>query len=263
VGKLQKNESGFSVVEIVLVLVVVGLIGTVGWLVYKNHHKTTTASVATTKSTSTTTTPKTTPTNTVTYKTYSDSTAKASFMYPNTWTLSNIKGLCDEPNGCAPSTDQISAVEITSPDSNIQLLWSGISGIGGDCDNTIPPTQSDQSTLGGCTVETVFSSTPISKATGLYVVEGAMEVQSGQYQPFLAVQDKSGVITSGEPGLWYQDFKLPSTSNNTLFYMNNGYKDGGGGTNPQTYSTASQAQTYLSSSNITQAKQILLSLQVQ
>ena len=35
-GKLKKNESGFSVVEVVLVLVVIALIGTVGWLVYRN-----------------------------------------------------------------------------------------------------------------------------------------------------------------------------------------------------------------------------------
>jgi hypothetical protein len=39
VGKLNKNESGFSIVEAVLVLLIVALIGTIGYLVYKDHHK--------------------------------------------------------------------------------------------------------------------------------------------------------------------------------------------------------------------------------
>lgn len=38
-GKLRKNQSGFSAVEIVLVLVIVGLIGGVGFMVYNNHNK--------------------------------------------------------------------------------------------------------------------------------------------------------------------------------------------------------------------------------
>jgi hypothetical protein len=44
---LHKNESGFSAIEAVVVLVIVVLIGTVGWLVYKNHHKTTTPVITT------------------------------------------------------------------------------------------------------------------------------------------------------------------------------------------------------------------------
>jgi hypothetical protein len=38
VGKLQKNESGFSVVEIVLALVLVVIIVVVGWIVINNHN---------------------------------------------------------------------------------------------------------------------------------------------------------------------------------------------------------------------------------
>jgi len=58
-GKIRKNEAGFSPVEVVMVLVIVALIGMVGWLVYKNHNKTTnnsatTANTSTTKSTTST-----------------------------------------------------------------------------------------------------------------------------------------------------------------------------------------------------------------
>lgn len=37
-GKLQKNQEGFSVVEVSLIIIILGLIGAVGWLVYDKHH---------------------------------------------------------------------------------------------------------------------------------------------------------------------------------------------------------------------------------
>lgn len=251
--EISKNQKGFTVVEGLLILLILAVIAAVGYMVYHNDHKTKMASKNTTTSTSKIT-------STVTYKTYSDSAAKASFQYPSTWAIANVKGGCDEPNGCAPSTDQINAQQITSPDGKIEIRWAGISGVGGYCAINTPPTQSN-----GCTVETVFSSTPISRASGLYVVEGAMEVSSGQYQPFLAVQDKGGVITSSKQVLlFFEDFKLPSTGNDTQFLMNNGNKDGTGvGAHPQNYATTREAQTYLNSSDVIQAKQILLSLNVQ
>ncbi len=65
-GKLRNNESGFGVVEIILVLVIVALIGAVGYLVYKNHSKTVVTPVAAT----TTTKPATTsPAKTATLST--------------------------------------------------------------------------------------------------------------------------------------------------------------------------------------------------
>lgn len=51
--KIKKNEAGFSAVEMTLVIVIVALIGAVGWLVYKNHHKTTTAAITSTATSST------------------------------------------------------------------------------------------------------------------------------------------------------------------------------------------------------------------
>ncbi len=67
-GKIRKNEAGFSAVELLIILVVVALIGGAGYFVYKSHHKVTTASVATTTTSKpTTTTPPastTTPTTT-------------------------------------------------------------------------------------------------------------------------------------------------------------------------------------------------------
>lgn len=92
-GKLQKNESGFSAVEIVLVIVIVALVGTVGWLVYKNHHKTTTAALTTSSVTKPVPTIKTTTPATVRpvnpyagWKTYNSIlNSGLSFKYPANW----------------------------------------------------------------------------------------------------------------------------------------------------------------------------------
>jgi hypothetical protein len=47
-AKFSKNESGFSIVELVMALVILALIGTVGWLVYNKDHKLTANPVAVT-----------------------------------------------------------------------------------------------------------------------------------------------------------------------------------------------------------------------
>jgi len=92
--KLQKNENGFSAVELVLVLVIIVLIGAVGWLVYKDNHKNTTTSAKSTSastksSTSTSTKTTTTPAATNPYagwKTYCDTQSSTCLYYPSNWT---------------------------------------------------------------------------------------------------------------------------------------------------------------------------------
>jgi len=109
-GELRKDETGFSVVEVILVLVIVGLIGAVGFMVYKNHNKTTKASVATTtiKPVATTPAKTTTPATTITsgpqsgWSTYTNNTVGFSISYPDT-----VEG----ESGCAtPSTVSNGAV---------------------------------------------------------------------------------------------------------------------------------------------------------
>jgi Tfp pilus assembly protein PilV len=89
--KIQKNESGFSAVEVLLVILILVVIGAVGYMVYHNNHKTT-ASVTTTASTKPATAPKTTTTTPDPYagwKTYELSVEKLNFKYPADWTVSD------------------------------------------------------------------------------------------------------------------------------------------------------------------------------
>ncbi len=76
-SKLRNNEKGFGVVEGLLIVAVVVLLGVVGYMVYKNHHKTTTVSA--TKTTTSSTKPATSST--------SKSTAPSTTTTPQTATL--------------------------------------------------------------------------------------------------------------------------------------------------------------------------------
>lgn len=246
----KTNDSGFGKIEALMLLVILAAVGFVGAKVLSlpkanNKLQEITSNVSTPRKVSTISNGK--------QITFNDLAAKASFVYPNTWTEMSIKGLCDEPNGCSESTDKIDAVELQSPDKKVDLIWSGISGVGGNCDATKTPTQ------GGCPIETVFSAVPINSSPGLYVVNGAIEAPNGQYEPFLAVQDNNGVLSSGVHGVWYQSFKLASTGNDTVFYMVNDY---GSGTVPQTFNTINQVKSYFSGTDQQQAIQILQSLKV-
>jgi uncharacterized protein YxeA len=89
-GKIRRNEAGFSPVEVVLVLVIVALIGVAGWFVYNHNKKPATNSVATT----TTSKPATTETNrttqapdpTANWAAYSDNSGSGlSVKYPTDW----------------------------------------------------------------------------------------------------------------------------------------------------------------------------------
>ena len=100
-NKIIKNEKGFSAVEIILVIVIIALISVVGWLVYKDHHKTTTIntpptySKATSKSTASNNTKSAATANPYAgWKTYNLASFGLSFKYPNTWTVTQGQPQC-------------------------------------------------------------------------------------------------------------------------------------------------------------------------
>lgn len=88
-GKLKKNESGFSAVEVILVLVIVAMLGSVGWYVWSNRSKNITTNTSTSTNASTTKPASTTTTPVVDkykgWKTYTD--ANLSLRYPTNWSV--------------------------------------------------------------------------------------------------------------------------------------------------------------------------------
>src|SRR5690349_19974476 len=99
--KTNKNESGFSVVEALLVLVIVGLIGVFGWYVWHNRATQaksaitqTTAQTPTTKSSTKTTLVPADPTKD--WKPYSSTKGAFSFRYPTSWVQATSPDLCSD-----------------------------------------------------------------------------------------------------------------------------------------------------------------------
>lgn len=111
-NKLQKNnQSGFSLVEGVLVLVIIALLGAAGFLVYKNHNKKSTTTPASLASTATKPNQTTQPATSITnapqpgWKIYTNNTVGFSITYPDT---------IQADSGCAtPSTVSNGAVPTT------------------------------------------------------------------------------------------------------------------------------------------------------
>lgn len=130
-GKLKDNQKGFGAVEAVLVLVIVILIGVVGYMVYRNHHKTTTASVATTSSKST---------NTASNKTSSSSTTPASstqYMTISEWGVrlplsSGITGITYKTR----TSGDVQSADITVPNSQCTPMATIYRGSASDTDPT-------------------------------------------------------------------------------------------------------------------------------
>jgi len=98
-GKIRKNEAGFSAVEILIVLVVVALIGGVGYFVYKNQYKAKTATVVPNNTSPVATSPTTQTTDTYTgWKQYCDPLKVGCLKYPTDWkVVEDIAGV-QKPN---------------------------------------------------------------------------------------------------------------------------------------------------------------------
>lgn len=129
VGKIQKNEAGFSAVEALLILVIVAVIGAVGWFVYSKHK--TTTPVSSTNTTARTTT-QITP-NKTTGQVVATADKKVQVTLPDSWhvivdsnnpnadqfiSVNKSTHLCDKynPSNCsavAPCLDSSDTVSCT------------------------------------------------------------------------------------------------------------------------------------------------------
>jgi hypothetical protein len=168
-GKIRRDEAGFSAIEIVLVLFVVGLIGVVGFMVYKNHNKkVTTNSVATT----TTTAPTSTQTKTTTpaldpyadWKKYCDTVTNGCFRYPSDWD-DLIKGT--DVTALGGNKGETLTLEYTQPtDAN--------GGLGDFLTKSIDPV-----TISGSSYQLVGGYYTISNVPGYYLVDSTLAQQLG------------------------------------------------------------------------------------
>lgn len=129
---MKRNQSGFSIVEIIMAIVIVGLLGALGWMYWTNvvnKKDDTNANVA--KTATKTEAPKATSTPAA-LKTYKLKTQPLEFNYPSSWStqtsLNTGKGSVDSES-----------VEVSSPDGFTLALGTFGSGLGGTgpCDRNI------------------------------------------------------------------------------------------------------------------------------
>lgn len=115
-GKLQKNQKGFTAVEGLLIVLILVVIGAVGYMVYHNEHKTKALNAST--SASTTSTKSTVSNNDKTvstvnpyagWKSYELPNDKLSFMYPSDWSI-------DTPRPISPISSTQDFVQFKAAD---------------------------------------------------------------------------------------------------------------------------------------------------
>ena len=162
-GKLRRNEAGFSAVEVILVLVMVAFISVVGFMVYKNHNKMTSISATTTDTTkpSTSTEPKT-------------STTQATSPQEGT-----ITGNASYPSSGLPSDEQVCAVDV----SNIAKVY---------CDSVGARQPANNCTDLNCVPPSPVLKFSVKVPTGDYHVYATAEKEQPNYKAYYDEYSKCG-----------------------------------------------------------------------
>jgi hypothetical protein len=118
---MKKNQSGFSIVEGLLILVIVGILGGTGWYVWNSNKKANDLLNSADKSSNVTATPNKKKVDTkdnkpVDTKTFTDKTTNVSFSYPDGWDIVN--------NGDPSHVGYLLNMQVSSKDSGSSLVFS-------------------------------------------------------------------------------------------------------------------------------------------
>jgi Tfp pilus assembly protein PilE len=93
--KMKQIDSGFGIVELIIIVAVIGIIGAGGYVFYTKYNKTAANNSSTTKSADTAKPAQTQPTTQPAdpyagWKSYTSPSLKFSFKYPSDWNLSSV-----------------------------------------------------------------------------------------------------------------------------------------------------------------------------
>jgi hypothetical protein len=178
--------------------------------------------------------------------TYTSSVEKLSFKYPSNWTLDPAAAYA----ATFPSVKDYTAIK--SPDGKATVHWTSIMTGYASTDSPFFP------------YVYVLDKTAIPGAHGDYVVSGATTLDGSEYYPWIAVQSANGgMLTSGDNG-------SPNTfmgRNNTdvahsyppqALLSTSGPRPNDN--NARSFPSLSQADAYLKTPDMQEAKSILLSV---
>ncbi|HUD06300.1 MAG TPA: hypothetical protein VMR34_00265 [Candidatus Saccharimonadales bacterium] len=264
--KLNNNDSGFSAVELILAIVILALIGTVGWLVYKNHHKTTSASAATVSTAKPvySSTKTTTVTNPYTgWKSFCSSYGGLCLKYPSNWSLAT-KSVGVDPDGTIAPEPTTTEANITSPSGNVTVEYQPY------CTQlAAPPAGTYTDNVLSVTSPTSTPGFKIVKAVSSYQGSSSSNISENLYLTSNAVVQQNGITvgshtnTTGNDdesaaGFFENTKSTISTSN--LQCLNVGSLNNSAGGNYLNFSSIAEAQAWFSNSEVQTANQILSSV---
>lgn len=165
-----------------------------------------------------------------------------SITYPSDWTVK-------QPTSGSATKDSTDAASLVSPSGAVTLTWvPSLAGFGNDHDDQYP-------------LNTVIDKSPISGASGFYVVSGITTLDSKIFYPWIAVQDSDGILTSGVQGdvlAFEARHALNDSTGKAAYAMlsTSGLRANIG----SIALTQQQATSWFSGAEVQQAKQILLSI---
>lgn len=256
----KTHQKGFAVIEALLIVLVIVLLAGTGWYVYRHRDRSIAASRSSSKQASKTSTVPTTtqPDPYAGWRSYTSSTEKLTFKYPAEWTAI--------PSSDSTQVTGADSLKLTSKSGKISVRWySSVEGIGGACSvYTMPGTAVKSGDLGPCPYFTVLDKQKLAGAN-LYYVDGVVEQSDGKaYSAWCGLQDNRGIIHS-KSNIGYMLFKAKNTfagTNNAnssgLYQAELACGSGLGGIVGQP-GTKEQAAAFLSTTEMQQAKLILLS----
>ena len=177
----------------------------------------------------------------VSLKTYTSAFERLRFQYPSDW----------QPTAASLESNipQADTFTIKSPSGKIKISWiSAIDGLGGGCDDTIPP-----GTEGACPLYEVIEKEKLKNAD-LYFVSYIVTLDNKKFYPVYALQGSNGMLET-ERSLGYLLF---TGKNNGKLLA--GLMIGSVPYGSSTFSgTRQQAIDYLNDPEMSQAKNIFLS----
>ncbi len=235
---VRHEQSGLGAIEVLLIVLVIAALVVIGWAQYQQHQSKSTSVARPVGASTHTDATGSQPGKLVSY---TSSQEKATFTYPNTWKAT-------EPVTHSNDHSNPDLLGLVSPSGAITISWvSQLSGFGDEHGASYP-------------LISVIDTTPIGGAPGLYVVSGITTLDGMSYHPWIAVQDSTGMLTSGVQGdvavFGAKHPRGPSGNLTDILFATCGLHT----TDHSPRLTKDQALAWLSSMESQQARQILLSL---
>jgi len=240
----SSTSKGFGIIGVIVIIVVLALASGIGVYVYRQHRHTNTNNQHNTSGSTNNQTNANSNTQTqdvyAGWKTYTSATEKATFRYPGDWMLMQSK--------LASVYSSDDATGVMSPSGAITITWaSSVGGLGNEHSASYP-------------YNTVVNRTPITNASGLYVVSGVTTLDGTTYHPWIALQDANGISQSGVAGDVVTFAAKHAINSSTNGPANEVFSTSGIRADQNTPAlTQAQATAWFSSAEAQQAKLVLLS----